>query len=123
MPRVAGEVWRPPRQEGALDRTRRTGRVGGLVAVAVAAGPFAWLWVLQVSNARDPLTVRARLDLAIWMTVFATPWMVAAWLLWRAWWRPAATRLSALDGPGWLLAAAATLPAGRRQWGRPWRPS
>ena len=38
--------------------------------------------------------------------------------VWRAWWRQAGVTLSALDGPGWLLAAAAaTLPAGRRDWG------
>jgi hypothetical protein len=52
------------------------------------------------------------------MAVFGTPWMVAAWLLRRAWWRQAGARLSRLDGPGWLLAAAsATLPAERRDWG------
>ena len=46
------------------------------------------------------------------------PWPVAAWLLWRAWWRQAGVRLSALDGPARLLAAAtATLPADRRDWG------
>jgi hypothetical protein len=45
--------------------------------------------------------------------------MVAAWLLWRACWRQAGDRLAALDGPGWLLAAAtATLPASRREWGQ-----
>ena len=62
--------------------------------------------------------------MAIWLAVLGTPAMVAAWLLWRAWWRQAGARLSSLDGPGWLLAAAtATLPADRRDWGRPWRPS
>jgi hypothetical protein len=56
--------------------------------------------------------------MAIWMTVFGTPAMVAAWLLWRAWWRRAGDDLAALDGPAWLLAAAAaTLPADRRDWG------
>jgi len=46
------------------------------------------------------------------------PWAIAAWLLWRAWWRQAGARLSALDGPARLLAAAtATLPADRRDWG------
>jgi hypothetical protein len=45
--------------------------------------------------------------------------MVAAWLLWRAWWRQAGDDLAALDGPGWLLAAAtATLPADRSDWGQ-----
>jgi hypothetical protein len=52
------------------------------------------------------------------MAVFGAPWMLAAWLLWRAWWRQAGARLSSLDGPGGLrAAAAATLPAGRRDWG------
>jgi hypothetical protein len=73
-----------------VNRTKRIGRLGGLIAVggAVVLAPFVWLWA------------------------------VAAWLLWRAWWRQAGVRLSALDGPGRLLAAAAaTLPAGRRDWG------
>jgi hypothetical protein len=73
-----------------MNRDRRIGRLGGLIAVgaAVLLAPFLWLWA------------------------------VAAWLLWRAWWRQAGVRLSALDGPGRLLAAAAaTLPAGRRDWG------
>jgi hypothetical protein len=102
-----------------MNRTRRMGWAGGLAASAVAAAPFVWLWVLLVSNARDPLTVRARLGLAIGMAVLATPAMVAAWLLWRAGWRQAGPRLASLDGPGWLLAAAtATLPADRRDWGQ-----
>jgi hypothetical protein len=99
-----------------MNRTKRLGRLGGLAASAVAATPFAWLWVLQVRNAKIPPTPEIQLDMAIWMAVLATPWMLAAWLLWRAWWRRAGARLSALDGPGWLLAAAtATLPADRRR--------
>jgi hypothetical protein len=101
-----------------MNSYRRIARFGGLAASAVAATPFAYLWVLQVSNARDPLTAQVRLDMAIWMTVFGTPWMLAAWLLWRTWWRQAGTRLSSMDGPAWLLAtAAATLPPDRRDWG------
>jgi hypothetical protein len=50
--------------------------------------------------------------------------VVAARLLWRTWWRRAGATLAALDGPAWLLAAAAaTLPGDRRDWGRRWRPS
>jgi hypothetical protein len=101
-----------------MNRHKRIGRLGGLAASAVAAAPFAWLWALQVNSARDPLTAQVRLDLAIWMAVFGTPWIIAAWLLWRAWWRQAGPQLSSLDGPGWLLAAAAaTLPPDRRDWG------
>jgi hypothetical protein len=107
-----------------MNRGKRIGRLGGLAAVAVAATPFACLWVVQVANAPDPLTARAVLDIAIWMAVLATPTMLAAWLLWRAWWRQAGPGLSGMDGPAWLLSAAgALLPADRREWGRPWRPS
>jgi hypothetical protein len=94
------------------------GRLGGLAASAVAAAPFAYLWVQMMASADDPLTAQDRLDLAIGMAVFGTPWVIAAGLLWRAWWRQAGARLSTLDGPGWLLAAAAAmLPDDRRDWG------
>jgi hypothetical protein len=96
----------------------RTRRLGGLVVSAVAAAPFAYLWIGMMAGAREPLSFRVRLDMAIWMAVFGTPWMVAAHLLWRAWWRRAGAELSALDGPAQLLAAAAaTLPSDRREWG------
>jgi hypothetical protein len=85
---------------------------------AVAAVLFLYLWVQMMINADDPLTLRIRLDMAIWIAVVGTPWMVAARLLWRAWWRRAGAELSRMDGPAWLLAAAAaTLPADRREWG------
>ena len=101
-----------------MNRGKRIGRLGGLAAVAVAATPFACLWVVQVANAPDPLTARAVLDIAIWMAVLGTPTMLAAWLLWRAWWRQAGPGLSGMDGPAWLLSAAgAMLPADRREWG------
>jgi hypothetical protein len=96
----------------------RTRRLGGLVVSAAAAAPFAYLWIGMMASADDPLTLRVRLDMAIWMAVFGMPWMVAAHLLWRAWWRRAGAALSALDGPARLLAAAAaTLPPDRREWG------
>jgi hypothetical protein len=101
-----------------MTRARRLGHLGGLAAVAVAATPFAWLWAVSMASAVDPLTFRVRLDMAIWLTAFGTPAMVAAWLLWRAWWRRAGGRVAALDGPAWLLVgAAATLPADRCDWG------
>jgi hypothetical protein len=101
-----------------MNRTRRLGRLGGLVAVAVAAAPFAYLWAQMMHSADDPLTVRVRLDMAMGMAVFGTPAMLAAWLLWRAWWRQAGAELSGMDGPARLLAAAAaTLPNDRRDWG------
>jgi len=101
-----------------MNRTERIGRLGALAASAAAATPFVYLWVQMMLNADDPLTARVRLDMAIWMAVFGTPWMLAAWLLWRVWWRQARARLSGMDGPARLLAAAAaTLPGDRRDWG------
>jgi hypothetical protein len=101
-----------------MTRVRRLRRLGGLAAVAVAATPFALLWVAFMASADDPPTFRIGLDMAIWMTVFGTPAMIAAWLMWRAWWRRSGDDLAALDGPAWLLgAAAATLPADRRDLG------
>jgi hypothetical protein len=101
-----------------MNRSRRLGRVGGLTVSVAAAAPFAYLWVLQVRNAKEPPTAEVRLDMAIWMAVFATPWVLAAQLLWRAWWLRAGAGVTGLDGPARLLAvAAATLPADRRDWG------
>jgi len=90
-----------------MNRAQRMGRVGGLAVFVGAAAPFAGLWAQMMHNADDPLTAQARLDMAIWMAVFGTLWMIAAWLLWRAWWRQAGAKLSGMDGPAWLLAAAA----------------
>ena len=104
-----------------MDRTGRIGRIGragGLAAILAAALPFALLWAQMVRAAGEPPAAEVRLDMAIGLAVFGTPAMVAAWLLWRAWWRQAGARLSSLDGPGWLLAVATgTLPADRRDWG------
>jgi hypothetical protein len=41
-----------------MNRSRRIGRVGGLVACAVAAAPFALLWVQMVRTAYEPLPPR-----------------------------------------------------------------
>ena len=63
-----------------------------------------------------------RIGLLGWLVAVAVsfavgPWAIAAWLLWRAWWRQAGGRLSALDGPArWRFAAgcarAAVFPPG-----------
>jgi hypothetical protein len=70
-----------------MSSPERLRRVGGLAVSAVAAAPFVYLWVAMMRSADDPMALRARLELAIWIAVFATPWMVAARLLWRTWWR------------------------------------
>ena len=107
-----------------MNRTKRTGRLGGLAASAAAATPFAWLWVLQMNSARDPLTAQVRLDMAIWMAVFGTPWMIAAWLLWRAWWRQAGPACPGLTARGgcWRPRRRRCPPTGVTG-ARPWRPS
>jgi hypothetical protein len=98
--------------------SRSAGRTGGLVVSAMAALPFVSIWVGSLLTADDPVTFRLALAMAIWLAVFGTPFVAAARLLWGTWWRRAGARLSALDGPGLLLAAATvTLPAGRRHWG------
>ena len=98
-----------------MNRTRPMGWAGGLVAAA----PLALLWMLQVSNSPAPRTSRARLELAIWLAVVATPAMAAAWLLGRAWLHQAQPPLNNQEGPAWRLAAAtATLPTSRRHWGQ-----
>jgi hypothetical protein len=100
------------------ERGVRIGRLGGLAASAAAAAPFAYLWVQMTVSADDPLTAQERLGGGIWMAVFGTPWVIAAGLLWRVWWRRAGARLATQDGPAWLLAAAAAMvPADRRDWG------
>jgi len=101
-----------------MNRGRRLGRVGGLVVPAAAAAPFVALWVGMMRSADDPLTVRARLDMAIWMAVFGTPWMGRGLAAVAGLVAAAGAELSVLDGPALLLAAAATtLPADRRDWG------
>jgi hypothetical protein len=100
-----------------MNRAKRIGRLGGLAAVAVAAAPFACLWAIQARDAEPP-PANVVLDIAIWTAVFGMPAMLAAWLLWRAWWRRAGPGLSGMDGPAWLLAAVtAMLPEDRRDWG------
>jgi PadR family transcriptional regulator len=118
-----GPGCRPPwAATGAGGRMKRTQRVGGLVVAAAVAAPFAVLWVIGVNAGDQPLSAQDRLEAAFWVAVLAAPWMLAAGLLWRAWWRQAGAELAALDGPARLLAAA-TLPTDRRDWGRRWRPS
>ena len=63
-----------------MNRTKRLGRLGGRAAATVAATlrlPLVW----QVGNAKQPPSAAVRLDMAIWMAVFAMPAMLAAWLL------------------------------------------
>jgi hypothetical protein len=100
-----------------MNRSRRTERLGGLAVSAVVAGAFAGLGVAAV-NAGPPPTANEQIEAVSGYALIGTPWTIAAWLLWRAWWRRAGARLSGMDGPARLLAAAsARLPQDRRDWG------
>jgi hypothetical protein len=91
---------------------------GGLVVSAVVIAVFAGLWAMMVSAGDQQLSAGQRVGVALVMAVLATPWLIAGWLLWGAWWRRAGAGLSRLDGPARLLAAArAMLPDHRRAWG------
>ena len=61
-------------------------------------------------------------DAYLWIAVpFAIPtlfWLAAAWLLINHWWERTGARVSTMDGPSLVLAAAvSTLPGSRRGWG------
>ncbi|MCI0587466.1 MAG: hypothetical protein L0323_11560 [Planctomycetes bacterium] len=88
-----------------------------LVTAAVAA-PFAAFWVIVFALGEPPEFPSKYATSAILVAGIATPWVIAARLLWRDWWARSGARLSTVDGPARLLAAAvATLPGERRDWG------
>ena len=60
---------------------RRAGRLGAVAVSALAAAPFAWLWVISVRGADDPVTLRVRLDMAIWLSLYGAPSMLSAHLV------------------------------------------
>jgi hypothetical protein len=87
-----------------------------LTAAVITA--FAALW-LGVFGLGEPPEYRSQyFTSALMVAILTTPWVIAARVLLRAWWRRNAERLEALDGPALLLElAVATLPADRREWG------
>ncbi|NUT36716.1 MAG: hypothetical protein HOV79_26980 [Hamadaea sp.] len=93
---------------------KRVGLWGAIPAALVAGAAFMALqtWSSPRGEDEDPV------GYTIGQVVMSGPWMLAAAILWYAWWRWAGVRLSGVDAPERLLAAAvATLPAERRDWG------
>jgi len=94
--------------------TRRRGErvVAGAVA-AVFVGFAALGLVID-----GPPASEHYVSLVVALIWLITPSVLAARMLWRAWWDRAGASLSTLDPPAQLLAAAvATLPDDRRDWG------
>ena len=79
---------------------------------------FALLAVTVIACSDPPEFASQYVQFAIAWLLFTTPWAIAVKLLWRAWWARNGTRLSTMDWPARILAAAvATLPEQRRDWG------
>jgi hypothetical protein len=104
-----------------MSRTRRR-----LQIVTAAAVVLAWavLYVVVVTTAPlsyDPATesaAKVNREFALLLAVPTALWVAAALLLLDHWWWLTGIRMSAMDPPGRLLAAAvATLPDHRREWG------
>jgi hypothetical protein len=89
-----------------------------LVASAVVAAVFVVFWMIAVATSDRPRTFDEHMANAVAWAVFATPSLIAARLLWRAWWLRDGARVIEMDGPARLLAAVvAALHAERRERG------
>jgi hypothetical protein len=96
-----------------------------LIATAgavVAAWAVLYLVVITTAPlAYDPATesaAKVNREFALLLTIPTALWVTAALVLAERWWPRTGVRLSAMDPPGRLLAAAAaTLPDHRREWG------
>jgi hypothetical protein len=102
--------------EGAWDARSAWSGWGRVASGVVVAGFTIFLvaWIIGAGVG----TVVDLVARVVSMAVAALPWVIAARLLWRAWWRRTGAGLAALDGPARLLAvSAAALPEDRRDWG------
>jgi hypothetical protein len=95
-----------------------------IVTAAAVVAAWAVLYVVVVTTAPlsyDPATesaAKVNREFALLLAVPTALWVAAALLLVDHWWSRTGIRLSAMDPPGRLLAAAvATLPDHRREWG------
>jgi hypothetical protein len=104
-----------------LSRTPR-----GLLIATAGAVVAAWavLYLVVVTAAPlsyDPATesaAKVNREFALLLSLPTALWVTAALVLVEHWWSRTGIRLSAMDPPGRLLAAAvATLPDHRREWG------
>jgi hypothetical protein len=104
---------------GSMSRARRRYQIAAATpVVAVFAALYAWAVPIG-----DPT---ASVEVFFWLAVlFAMPaflWLFTSWLLVNHWWEGGGARLSTMDGPGQLMAAAvATLPEPRQSWGQAMR--
>jgi hypothetical protein len=103
--------------------TRTPRRLLIATAGAVVAA-WAVLYLVVITTAPlsyDPATesaAKVNREFALLLTLPTALWVTAALVLVEHWWSRTGIRLSAMDPPGRLLAAAvATLPDHRREWG------
>jgi hypothetical protein len=98
----------------SMSRTRRRYEIAAAVpVVAVFAALYAWVVPTEGPNRWADM---------FWLAVlFAMPtvlWLFTSSLLVQHWWEGAGARVSTMDTPGQVLAAAvAVLPEPRRRWG------
>jgi hypothetical protein len=104
-----------------MSRTQRRLQIATAAVVVLA---WAVLYVVVITTAPlsyDPATesaAKVNREFALLLAVPTALWVTAALLLLDHWWFRTGIRLSAMDPPGRLLAAAvATLPDHRREWG------
>jgi hypothetical protein len=95
-----------------------------LLVTAGVVVAWAVLYVVVITTAPlsyDPATesaAKVNREFALLLAVPTALWVTAALTLVERWWLRTGDRLSAMDPPGRLLAAAvATLPDHRREWG------
>ncbi|GLH96853.1 hypothetical protein [Phytohabitans aurantiacus] len=99
---------------GSVSRPQRRYEIAAAVPVIVAfAALYAWAVPTDGQNGAADM---------FWLGVlFLIPtslWLITSSLLVQHWWQGAGVRMSTMDPPGQVLAAAvATLPAARRRWG------
>jgi hypothetical protein len=99
--------------------TRRSAQV---VATASVVAAWTALYLVLVVNSKPPsyptTAAQANRDLATLLAIPTFLWVAAALLIVHHWWAGPGHRLSTMDSPGRLLAAAvAALPDERRDWG------
>jgi hypothetical protein len=104
-----------------MSRTRRRLQIVTAAAVVAAWAVFYVVVVTTAPLSYDPATesaAKVNREFALLLAVPTALWVAAALLLLDHWWSRTGIRLSAMDPPGRLLAAAvATLPDHRREWG------
>jgi hypothetical protein len=85
---------------------------------AAVYGAFAVFWVLAIALNEPPEFPVMYFWFSVMIAIVATPWAIAARVLFRAWRRDDPDASLTIDVPSHLLTAAvASLPSDRRDWG------